>query len=84
MLLHLLNTCILRFTKRRLSLVKLFFKFNYSNLRLNEVDWEGKNIVVMNSVIISPPYEIENCKSRNGEQNQAVDHVKKIVNFFFI
>ncbi|CAF0801360.1 unnamed protein product [Brachionus calyciflorus] len=49
---------------------------------LNEVEWEDKNIVVMNSVVISPPYDVNSCHSRNGETHAAVEHVKKIVKKF--
>lgn len=49
---------------------------------LNEVEWDGKNIVVMKSVIINPPYSVTSCHSRNGDNNQAVEHVKKIVKKF--
>jgi len=49
---------------------------------LNEVDWEGKNIIVMDSVVVKPPYDVTSCFSRNGDNNQAVEHVKKIVKKF--
>jgi hypothetical protein len=53
--------------------------------RLNEVSWDDKNIVVMNSVVISPPYNVSSCHSRNEKENlQAFEHVKKIVIYFFI
>uniref|UniRef100_T1J8D5 Rho GTPase-activating protein 21 n=1 Tax=Strigamia maritima TaxID=126957 RepID=T1J8D5_STRMM len=43
---------------------------------IEEVAWNGPNIVVMNQVTISPPYKPENCK---GAKDSAVAHVKKIV-----
>lgn len=49
---------------------------------LNEVEWEDKNIVVMNSVVITPPYDVNSCHSRSGEAHPAVEHVKKIVKKF--
>ena len=49
---------------------------------LNEVDWDGKNIVVMDSVVIEPPYDMSSCHGRNGDNVQAVEHVKKIVKKF--
>ena len=49
---------------------------------LNEVDWDGKNIVVMDSVVIEPPYDMSSCRGRNGDNGQAVEHVKKIVKKF--
>ncbi|XP_013773001.1 protein LSM12 homolog [Limulus polyphemus] len=44
---------------------------------INEVTWQGKNIVVMNQVTISPPYRPEDCKGKGD--NNALTHVKKIV-----
>ncbi len=47
---------------------------------MNEVEWDGKNIVVMDSVVIYPPYDVASCHGKNGQDNQqAVEHVKKIV-----
>ena len=46
---------------------------------LEEVEWDGKNIVVMNSVVIKPPYDVANVHSKTGENQQAAEHVKKIV-----
>ena len=46
------------------------------------MEWDGKNIVVMKSVIIQPPYSVTSCHGRNGDNHQAVEHVKKIVSFF--
>lgn len=45
---------------------------------IDEVTWNGPNIVVMNQVTISPPYKPENCKGNNDSQ-QAITHVRKIV-----
>lgn len=50
--------------------------------RLDEVEWDGKNIVVMRQVIINPPYNVTSCHGRNGDNHQAVEHVKKIVKKF--
>lgn len=50
---------------------------------LNEVEWDDKNIVVMNSVVINPPYNEASCYGRSEKSNsQAIDHVKKIVKKF--
>ncbi len=35
----------------------------------------------MNSVVIKPPYDVNSCQSKHGENSQAVEHVKKIVIF---
>ena len=47
------------------------------------MEWDGKNIVVMETVVINPPYDVVSCHGRNGENLPAVEHVKKIVNFTF-
>ena len=47
-------------------------------LRLQEVEWDEKKIVVMNSVVIEPPYEVDNCFIKKGD-TRALEHVKKIV-----
>lgn len=49
---------------------------------LNDVEWDGKNIVVMETVVINPPYDVVSCHGRNGENLPAVEHVKKIVKKF--
>lgn len=50
---------------------------------LNEVAWDDKNIVVMNSVVINPPYTEASCSRRSEKtNNQAIEHVKKIVKKF--
>ncbi len=55
-----------------------FLFFSICCYSLNEVEWDGKKIVVMDSVYISPPYDVASCYGKNGD-NQAVEHVKKIV-----
>lgn len=50
---------------------------------LNEVAWDEKNIVVMNSVVINPPYTDTSCRGLNEKTNNtAVEHVRKIVKKF--
>lgn len=50
---------------------------------LNEVTWDEKNIVVMNSVVINPPYNVSSCHGRSDKENQhTIEHVKKIVKKF--
>ncbi|XP_023237767.1 LOW QUALITY PROTEIN: protein LSM12-like [Centruroides vittatus] len=44
---------------------------------ISEVSWQGKNIVVMNQVTITPPYRPENCKGKT--EGEALNHVRKIV-----
>lgn len=50
---------------------------------LNEVSWDDKDIIVMNSVIIKPPYTDTCCELKDSKaNNQALEHVKKIVKKF--
>jgi hypothetical protein len=48
---------------------------------MNDIEWDGKSIIVMSSVVIDPPYDVASCHPRNagGHQDTAVEHVKKIV-----
>ena len=41
--------------------------------------WDGKDIRVMDQVTINPPYLPENVQ---GNMDKAVNHVKKIVNYY--
>ncbi|XP_064456828.1 protein LSM12 homolog A-like [Ornithodoros turicata] len=45
---------------------------------IDDVSWQGKNIIVMNQVTISPPYRPENCKGKT-ENEHSVSHIRKIV-----
>ena len=54
------------------------FKINFVFFRIEEVDWDEKKILVMNSVVIEPPYEVSNCLIKKGD-SRALEHVKKIV-----
>jgi len=47
---------------------------------ITDVKWDGQNIVVMNDVIISPPYAPEHCRGKDG--SNAIQHVKKLVEKF--
>ncbi|XP_064225679.1 protein LSM12 isoform X2 [Aotus nancymaae] len=44
---------------------------------IKDCKWQEKNIVVMEEVVITPPYQVENCK---GKEGSALSHVRKIVN----
>ncbi|KFM61767.1 Protein LSM12-like protein, partial [Stegodyphus mimosarum] len=48
-----------------------------------EVTWQGKNIIVMNQVTISPPYRPENCKPIGKGDGDAVNHVRRILEKYF-
>lgn len=54
-------------------MAKRSFSFLYS---IKDCKWQEKNIIVMDDVIISPPYQVENCK---GKEGSALSHVRKIV-----
>lgn len=47
-----------------------------------EVNFQGKNIIVMNQVSISPPYRPDNCKLVGKADENALNHVRKIVEKF--
>ncbi|XP_073428888.1 protein LSM12 [Dendrobates tinctorius] len=47
---------------------------------IKDCKWQEKNIVVMEEVVISPPYQVENCK---GKEGSALSHVRKIVEKHF-
>uniref|UniRef100_A0A3Q3A1X3 LSM12 homolog b n=1 Tax=Kryptolebias marmoratus TaxID=37003 RepID=A0A3Q3A1X3_KRYMA len=44
---------------------------------IKDCKWQEKNIIVMDDVVISPPYQVENCR---GKEGSALSHVRKIVN----
>ena len=48
----------------------------FLNCSIKDCKWQEKNIIVMDDVVISPPYQIENCK---GKEGSALSHVRKIV-----
>lgn len=43
---------------------------------IKDCKWQEKNIVVMDDVIITPPYRADNCR---GKEGSALGHVRKIV-----
>uniref|UniRef100_A0A8V5GW38 Uncharacterized protein n=1 Tax=Melopsittacus undulatus TaxID=13146 RepID=A0A8V5GW38_MELUD len=47
---------------------------------IKDCKWQDKNIVVMEEVVIAPPYQVENCK---GKEGSALSHVRKIVEKHF-
>ncbi|XP_035688466.1 protein LSM12 homolog A-like [Branchiostoma floridae] len=50
--------------------------FNAIHKTISETRWKDKDIVVLDDVVISPPYGLENCK---GKEGQALAQVRKIV-----
>lgn len=51
--------------------------FHHITKTITDIRWEGQNIVIMNDVIISPPYGPENCRGKEG--SSAIQHVRKLV-----
>ncbi|XP_069490437.1 protein LSM12 isoform X1 [Ambystoma mexicanum] len=47
---------------------------------IKDVKWQEKNIVVLEEVVISPPYQVDNCK---GKEGSSLNHVRKIVEKHF-
>jgi len=49
-----------------------------------EVRWDGQNIVVLDQVIISPSYNVTDCRLLEGHESQthALQHVQKLVGKF--
>lgn len=43
---------------------------------IKDCRWQDKNIIVMDDVVIAPPYQVDNCK---GKEGSALSHVRKIV-----
>ncbi len=48
-----------------------------SRFRLDQIEWDGQNIVVMNKVTIVPPYGPDNIRGQTD--GRAANHVRKIV-----
>ncbi|XP_064613779.1 protein LSM12-like [Liolophura sinensis] len=53
--------------------------FNAITKTIQDVRWMGKNINVMDQVLISHPYGVEHCVMLDKGTDQALQHVKKIV-----
>ena len=51
---------------------------------IDEVKWEGEDIIVMNQVRIVAPYNPDQCQGYRNNSTQAVQHVKKLVRINFI
>lgn len=56
-------------------LLEVTFTFSLPS-SIKDCKWQEKNIVVMEEVVITPPYQVENCK---GKEGSALSHVRKIV-----
>ena len=47
---------------------------------IDEIVWNGENIVVMKEVTVTPPYRPENVKGKSD--SKALNHVRKIVSAY--
>jgi len=69
--------------------------FLHLSKTIGNVTWDGKNIIVMNNVEISPPYKSDNCSphslsaagdrrsSSSGKSVEAVNYVRQLVDKFW-
>lgn len=46
---------------------------------IEQCRWNDKSILVMDEVLINPPYRSEDCIAKDGKEAKALDHVRKIV-----
>lgn len=46
--------------------------------------WEGKDIVVLDAVVVAAPYRGEDCKGVGGAQAGMVGRVRKVVSALFL
>jgi len=53
--------------------------FNAIVKTITDCKWDRHNIIVMDEVIIKPPYGLEDCVCRGREDSRTLEHVKKIV-----
>lgn len=51
-------------------------------LRFPSTRWDGTNIIVSDSVIIKPPYGVENCRTPKDKQ-QAEEHIKRVLEGYY-
>lgn len=49
---------------------------------LSEVRWDDQKIIVMDQVTIVPPYGVSDCSSNDPNGQQALQHVRKLVEKF--
>lgn len=80
--------CYLSFWVLYHCLILLRFQLILMNylFRIEEISWLGSNILIMNQVIISPPYLLDNVteyKEAKESNAKAVTHVRKIVEKFY-
>ena len=59
--------------------MKIDYVVLFKNCRLDDVKWDGKNIVVLGDVRITDPYTVKDLHTIDGRPPQTLDHVTKIV-----
>ena len=59
--------------------MKIDYVVLFKNCRLDDVKWDGKNIVVLGDVRITEPYTVKDLYTLDGRPPQTLDHVSKIV-----
>ena len=67
---------------------KIIYKYNLF-FRIDEILWHGEKILVMNKVIIEPPYRPENVRIKQGVKEDEstlknLNHIRKIVSVSFL
>lgn len=53
--------------------------FAYIFKTIQQCEWSNKSIVVMDEVLVNPPYRSQDCVAKDGKEAKALGHVKKIV-----
>lgn len=61
---------------KRNAVFLLIHDFSRKFCSIKDCKWQEKNIVVMDDVVITPPYRADNCR---GKEGSALGHVRKIV-----
>ena len=71
--------CIRNFKIQCICIFKRNLYLYFVLCRITDVKWDGEKIVVMDQVVVAPPYKMENCSLKEGCPAQALQHVKKLV-----
>ncbi|KAL3230522.1 hypothetical protein RNJ44_00971 [Nakaseomyces bracarensis] len=55
------------------------YVFDALSRTVSDTRWDGKNIVVLDDIIIAPPYKIENICSLSEHSNQSLNLIHRII-----